>query len=150
MSHPELDALLFEPMKANMSVRAYNALASAGLYTLKQVRAADLTRVRNMGPKLRRFVQKRVAVAVAAITRAEAGGEMTHHVVDLYHAPTLGYELATAFEAEAEATGARLEGLEHDANEWSLFFQKVAARIIAAMPDAVSTRSGRRSPNGGE
>lgn len=66
MNYPELEALVLTPRKRDLSVRAYNALASAGLYTLKQVRAADLTRVNNMGPKLERFVQKRLAVAWAA------------------------------------------------------------------------------------
>lgn len=65
MSHPELEALVLTPRKRDLSVRAYNALANAGLTTLQQVRAADLTCVRNMGPKLRRFVEKRVAARVA-------------------------------------------------------------------------------------
>lgn len=65
MTHPELEALVFSPTKANLSVRAYNALANAGLCTLRQVRASDLTRVRNMGPRLRRFVKQRIARADA-------------------------------------------------------------------------------------
>lgn len=66
MNYPELDALLCQPRRRDLSARAYNALTSAGLYTLKQVRGADLACVRNMGPKLQRFVQKRLAVALAS------------------------------------------------------------------------------------
>lgn len=59
--HPELDALLCSPMKANLSVRAYNALASKGLWTLDQVRQADLSRVPGLGPTLAAFVRQRLA-----------------------------------------------------------------------------------------
>lgn len=66
LAHPELYALTCQPMKPNLSIRAHDVLANAGLVTLKQIRKADLTRVRNMGPTLRRFVQKRLAKAIAA------------------------------------------------------------------------------------
>jgi hypothetical protein len=57
----DLNALLCTPMEPNLSVRALNALADAGLYTIEQVKAADLSRVRNMGPTLADFVRGRVA-----------------------------------------------------------------------------------------
>ncbi len=50
---------------------------------------------------------------------------------DLRHRPTLGLSIMAAFSAVAPRYGVRLDGIEDDANEWSDFWQQVAAEILA-------------------
>lgn len=50
---------------------------------------------------------------------------------DLKHAATLGLSMMTAFTEVAARYGVRLEGIEHDANEHSDFFQQVARQLLA-------------------
>ena len=55
---------------------------------------------------------------------------------DLYDVPTLGVCIMNAFQEVAPAYGARLEGLPDDANDHSIFWQRIAAQILKVKPPA--------------
>lgn len=53
---------------------------------------------------------------------------------DYSNAATLGLTMMTAFVDVAKRYGVRLEGIEHDANEYSDFFHQVAREMLANDP----------------
>ena len=53
---------------------------------------------------------------------------------DFRNVPTLGLSMMAAFSTVAPRYGVRLEGIEDDANEHSVFWQEVANEILKDEP----------------